>query len=390
MSCGETRKLLVVGVAVAVMSSLVFGQDVVKVDTPDRKDARVTAESLRSLLEKSRAQHDVPALATGFLRGGEQPLVAVVGMRKRDTDIPATADDHWHLGSNSKPITSLLIALLIDMGLLDWDTPLEQIFPRHAAEWSADLKKITPMHLLTHTSGLPGDWPLGWFLIGSKGTPVEQRTRVVTNLGTVKLTTKPGEAYKYSNLGYVLLAAIADVRGKASWEKQIEKNIFQPLGIKSWGLGPTGKKEAVVQPWPHQANGKPVPVDGLMDNPPVMNSAGRVHISIADYNRFLAETLKVARGDKGLVKPATAAKLFTNPYPASPHSLSGWLGFRKQPGDNALILGHDGSNTLNYCTAIVVPDENLAFCVLTNQGTLGGPGQKACQAVVRKLVPKKR
>src|SRR5262245_39974755 len=135
MNCGEKRRILVVCVAVAVIAHWpALGRE------PDKKDVRVTAEHLRSLLDKSRAQHDVPALAAGCLRGGGQPLVAVVGLRKRGTDFAATADDHWHLGSNTKPITSLLIALLIDMGLVDWDTPLERIFPKRAAEWTADLK----------------------------------------------------------------------------------------------------------------------------------------------------------------------------------------------------------------------------------------------------------
>lgn len=357
---------------------------------PVDKQVDIAAEELQSVLEKSRARHDVPALAAGFIRGGGQPRVAVAGVRKRGGEARAAVDDLWHLGSNTKPITAFLIALLIDLGLLDWDTQLEQIFPEHAASWSADLKKITTAHLLTHTSGLPADWPLGWFLLGSKGTPAELRTTVVKNLGALKLTEKPGAAYRYSNLGYVLLGAICDVRGKANWEVQLEKRIFQPLGIKRWGVGPSGKRDSVTQPWPHRASGEPAAADGVMDNPPVMNSAGRVHMAIADYNRFLAETLKLARGGQGLLKPATAKKLFTNPYAVSPHGLSGWLGFRKDPDDKKLILGHDGSNTLNYCTAIVAADQNLALCVLTNQGTLGGPGQKACQQVVKDLLAKKR
>lgn len=357
---------------------------------PVDKQVDITAEELQSVLEKSRVRQDVPALAAGFIRGGGQPSVAVAGVRKRGGEARAAVDDLWHLGSNTKPITAFLIALLIDLGLLDWDTPLEQVFPEHAASWSADLKKITLAHLLTHTSGLPADWPLGWFLLGSKGKPAELRTTVVKNLGTLKQTTKPGAAYRYSNLGYVLLGAIIDVRGKESWEVQLEKRIFQPLGIKSWGLGPAGKRDAVTQPWPHHASGQPVEPNGLMDNPPVMNSAGRIHMSVADYNRFLTETLKLARGGRGLLKPATAKKLFTNPHPVSPHGLSGWLGFRKDPDDNKLILGHDGSNTFNYCIAILAPDRNRALCVLTNQGTLGGPGQKACQQVVKDLLAKKR
>ena len=92
----------------------------------------------------------------------------------------AAADDQWHIGSNTKPITALLVALLIDQGMLDWDTPLEEIFPEHVDKWSADLKKITPAHLLTHTSGLPTIGPLLGFLIGrSEGTAVQDREKVV-------------------------------------------------------------------------------------------------------------------------------------------------------------------------------------------------------------------
>jgi CubicO group peptidase (beta-lactamase class C family) len=363
--------------ALLLMPLLAFG------DTGDNNHG-ITAEELRALMDKVRSEHNLPALAAGIVGMGE-PRVAVVGVRKRGTDTPATADDQWHLGSNTKPITALLVALLIDEGLLDWDTTLEQIFPDQAEKWSADLKKIAVAHLLTHTSGLPATGPLAWFLFGgSKGSPLQDREHVVKSLGTIKLAAKPGEKYEYSNLGYVLLAAVIDKRGKTSWEEQVEKRVFQPLGIKQWGLGPVGVKKAVV-PWPHNANGKPVPTDGVMDNPPVLNSAGRVHMSVADYNRFLAETLKLVRGERGMLKPATAQKMFTNPYPVSPHSLSAWDGFRKQPGAKGLILGHDGSNRFNYCTAFVVPERNLAVCVLTNQGGPDGPGEKACQEVREKL-----
>jgi CubicO group peptidase (beta-lactamase class C family) len=283
-------------------------------------------------------------------------------------------------------MTALLIALLVDLGLLDWDTPLGDIFPDHAKEWNDDLKKITPAHLLTHTSGLPSMGPiLGFMIIPGDKTPQEDREQIVKRLEKVKLNAKPGEKYEYSNLGYVVLGAIIDKRGKGTWEEQLEKKVFQPLGIKKWALGPQDKDEASAQPWPHKTDGKPVAKDGVRDNPPVMNSAGRVRLSVADYSRFLAETLRLARGDKGLLKEATASKVFTNPYPASPHSLSGWVGFRKEAAAKGLILGHDGSNTLNYCTALITPDQNLAICVMNNQGGPGGPGSKACRDVVKTL-----
>ena len=305
-------------------------------------------------------------------------------MQSRGSDIRATAGDLWHLGSNTKPITALLIALLIDQGLLDWDTPLAQIFPEHVAEWNADVKKITPAHLLTHTSGLPAVGPIDWKeFYGSSLSPLQDRERVVKSLAKVQLTAKPGKKYAYSNLGYVVLGAIADRRGKAAWEEQLQTKIFQPLGIKHGGLGPAGNIKEVTQPWPHSADG--APLDANADNPPVMNSAGRVHMPVADYNRFLAETLKMARGEKGLLKAAAAQKTFTNPYPTSPFSLSGWQGFRKEAGAKGLILAHEGSNGFNHCIAVVVPDQHRALCVFTNQGGPGGPGEAVCHELLKEL-----
>jgi CubicO group peptidase (beta-lactamase class C family) len=339
------------------------------------------AGKLRSLLDKARAQHDVPALSAGIIDGSQPKQVAVVGMRKRGADDLATEDDQWHLGSNTKPITALLIALLIELGLLDWDTPLEDIFPQHADKWSADLKSITPAHLLTHTSGLPANALYALLLAGNQESEVRQREIVLKSLAATKLAAEPGAKYQYSNLGYIVLGAIIDARGKASWEEQLEKKVLQPLGIMNWGLGPAGEK----QPWPHQTRGKPVSPDGSRDNPPILNSAGRVRMSVGDYQRFLAETLKLSRGEQGLLKSATAKKLYTNPYPVSPHSLSGWISFRKPQDLKDLVFGHDGSNTFNYCTALVIPDRQLAFCVMTNQGGPGGPGASACHQVQKEL-----
>jgi CubicO group peptidase (beta-lactamase class C family) len=243
------------------------------------------------------------------------------------------------------------------------------------------------VQLLTHTSGLPANWPVGWSTIAPKESPAAQRAVMMKELGKVKLKSKPGEKFHYSNLGYTVAGAILDRLGKAPWEEQLQKKIFQPLGIQHAGFGPPGKPGALLQPWPHHKNGKPVAPDGVLDNPPVMNPAGRVHMSVADYQRFLAEVLRLARGGKGLLKPATAKRLFAPPLAPSKHGLSGWVDFQgagqKGPG-----FRHDGSNTMNYCTALVLPEHNLAVCVFTNQG--GDAATAACVEVRKQLVEREK
>ena len=167
-----------------------------------------------------------------------------------------------------------------------------------------------------------------------------------------------------------------------SWEEQLDKKLFQPLGIKKWGLGGIGKKDAVEQPWSHKKDGTPLEPYGPIDMIPIINSVGRIHITLADFQLFLAEMLRLSRGEKGLLKQATAHKMFANPYPASPHCLGGWWGFRKQENAKGLVLTHTGSNDFNFCSVCVMPDQNVAFIVVTNQG---GPGGKACSQVADEL-----
>jgi CubicO group peptidase (beta-lactamase class C family) len=345
------------------------------------------ADELKAILDKARADHDVPALGAGIIRPNEQPLLAVVGVRKRGADTAAASDDKWHLGSVTKPITGFLIAMLVDQGLLEWDTPLEKIFPEQAEKWDQDLKQITPGHLLTHTSGLPRDELLRDIaireLLRPGDPPRADREQVVAGLHSIKLLTKPGEKYAYSNLGYILLGAIADKRGKSSWEGQLENGLFKPLGIKNWGLGGIGKKDAVEQPWSHTKDGTPLEPYGPIDMIPILNSVGRIHITLADYQLLLAELLRLGRGEKGLLKQSTAQKMFTRkPHAVSPHCLGGWNCSREEDNAKKFVLAHTGSNDMNYCSVRVVPDKNLAFIVVCNQG---GPGDKACRQVVDEL-----
>ena len=338
--------------------------------------------SVNKLLQETRTGYKLPALGIGYVQDGKSKLIQVVGIRKEGKKTKAENDDLWHLGSNSKPITALLLALLIDLGLIDWDTTLVDVFPKLARDWPEDTKTISVQHLLTHTSGLPQNWPGGWFQLKGKESPAFYRQKMMQQISKAKLTHKPGAKYVYSNLGYTVLGAVIDKVTKSTWETEVQKRVFRPLNIDSAGFGPTQLKDKGLQPWPHYPSGKAVPENGVLDNPPVMNPAGRVHMSIADINRFMVQTLRLARGEKGLLKPKTARKLFTHPFKTSPHSLSGWLSLR--PKTEKWRLLHDGSNVMNFCSIELLPNRNLAVVVCTNKGF--DESRKACQKVRSKIL----
>ena len=80
--------------------------------------------------------------------------VGVVGTRKRGTEIAATLNDQWHLGSDTKAMTATLVAKLVEKGRLKWESTVAEVFPDLAAGFHPEARTITVLQLLSHRSGL--------------------------------------------------------------------------------------------------------------------------------------------------------------------------------------------------------------------------------------------
>jgi CubicO group peptidase (beta-lactamase class C family) len=340
---------------------------------------------INELLEPIRKKHKLPALAGAIVNTKGLVAIGVVGIRKRGSEVPVNVDDRFHIGSDTKAMTAALIGRLIESGRLNWDTPLEKAFPALAASMSPDFRRVTFLHLLSHHSGLPADFKDedAWEKLSRAGTIRKQREAAVKMALSEKLASKPGEKYTYSNLNYVMAAAIAEKAADASWEDLMTKELFQPLGMRSAGFGTPGTAKKIDQPWPHDARGEPVEPGPDSDNPPVMGPAGRVHCSLPDWAKFIADQLKGARGERALLHADTYKRLLMSPFSDHFYTLGGWTGSEVL---GKLILGHDGSNRLNYAAALMMPSNDFAVLVITNQGGPGGPGEKGCHEARDALV----
>jgi CubicO group peptidase (beta-lactamase class C family) len=161
-------------------------------------------------------------------------------------------------------------------------------------------------------------------------------------------------SFTYSNAGYIILGAIVERAAHKPWEQLIRDELFTPLGMTGCGFGPpTG-----AQPWGHRAGSQPVdPTTPEADNPPALGPAGTVHCSLADWGKFL--TLHAAQRQT-LLATSTFEHLHTGE-----DYMAGWA--LMSPGPGYSVLAHDGSNTMWFAIAILVPVAELAFAVVTNQ-----------------------
>ncbi len=331
-----------------------------------QNDAQIAA-----LLEPIRVKHHLPALGGAIVTSRGLVAAGVTGVRKDGADATATIADEWHLGSDTKAMTAVVIGKLVEQSKLTWDTTIEAVLPKPVANARAAFGGITLLQLLSHRAGLVSNlnWPQ---LSRTPGPPNVQRLAALASAASTPLSSPPGTKYEYSNLGYVIAATMAEAVTGRAWEDLIREIVFAPLGMTSAGFGGTGTLGVIDQPWPHESNGRPAASNGPeMDNPPVVAPAGTVHCSIGDWSKFVVDQLRGLQGHDGLLKPETYTFLHTAPFGGN--YAGGWL-VVDRPWGGGTVYSHAGSNTMNYAVVWMAPLKDFAVLVVTNQG---GPQAEA-------------
>ena len=342
----------------------------------------LNADDIRGLLEPIRIEYKLPALGGAVITSKGLLAMGAVGVRKAGTDIPVTDGDLWHLGSDTKAMTAVLIGSLVEKGLLRWETTVGEIFPELVKNNPSPLAGVNLLHLLSHRLGLPHDPASGWWLVPRADTIQGRRINAVIMAVKEKLVAAPGEKYVYSNFGYVVAGAMAEQVMGSSWEELISAAIFNPLGMLSAGFGGVGTPGELDQPWGHGANGKAVNGNGpAIDYPPVSGPAGRVHCKLADWAKFVADQLRGARGEPALLKPETYRVLHTPPF-GGDYAL-GWIVVEPEWGGGK-VLSHAGSNVMNYAVVWIAPLKDFAVLIVTNQG--GQAAATACDKASAALI----
>ncbi|MDB4946202.1 MAG: hypothetical protein JWP97_5736, partial [Labilithrix sp.] len=143
---------------------------------------------------------------------------------------PMTVDTVFDLASLTKPLaTATSIMLLVERGAVTLEAPARKYVPELAA-----LPAFTVEQLLLHTSGLPAATPVSDYALGDRAATMRKLAERLQG----KLKTAPGEAFLYTDVGYVILEEIvrrASGRDLAAFTRD---ELWQPLGMTETGFLP--------------------------------------------------------------------------------------------------------------------------------------------------------
>ena len=166
-----------------------------------------------------------------------------------------TLDDCYMQCSQTKGFCGVTVAILVERGLLDLDDPVSKYLPEFATLWvmDKDTDSLRTMHkaknvltvrmCLNHTGGFPFDISAknpnirggGW----SGGCPLRQTATVAASS---PIYFEPGTRISYSNAGIDIAAAVVEAVTGMKWDVFLQKEVLDPLGMKSTTFRPTDRQ----------------------------------------------------------------------------------------------------------------------------------------------------
>jgi CubicO group peptidase (beta-lactamase class C family) len=328
---------------------------------------RTQAQKLDSLAGSGVLENRVIGIVAAVVKGNDTLLLKGYGKANAEWDVPMPADAMFEIGSVAKQFTAAAILQLRDAGKLSLDDDITKWLP----DFDTRGNKVPLRRLLDHTSGIVGltEMPEFGALASNPRFPRDSGYALIKR---APFQFPTGTAQIYNNSAFWLLGLVVEKASGMSYEDYVEKQIFEPLGMKRSMYCNSGEHVA------RRAHGYGVQ-RGMIRRAP-MNvhtwpfSAGSICSTAGD----LVTWLKALHGGK-VLSPKSYSEMTT------PSKLNDgtplWYGMGVQVGTDVRglrYIGHGGSIAGFSSEAGWYPDAQMAVVVLMNTtgnldpGAVGG------------------
>jgi len=181
---------------------------------------------LNKIINKSKA-----AIVVGFVDPNGTRIFSFGNMSKSH-NIPVNENTLFDIGSITKTFTTLLLADMVEQGIVNLTDPIEKYLPASVKVPEFNGHKITFEDLATHNSGLP-EMPSYIWLNKKVGTfnPHYNASLLYQGLSNTKLTREPGTKFQYSSFGIGLLGHILSLKAGVPYEQLVKDRILNVLGM---------------------------------------------------------------------------------------------------------------------------------------------------------------
>jgi CubicO group peptidase (beta-lactamase class C family) len=177
------------------------------------------------LTAEMKSQH-VPGVSLAVIKNGVVVEVQGYGFANLEHMVPVHPDTIFQSGSVGKQFTAAAVLMLVEEGKIGLDDPISKYFENAPASW----KEIKVRNLLSHTSGVPDYENRPNMIDLHKEYSEDDLLKFAMKL---PLDFKPGEKWKYSNTGYVVLGILIHKVNGQFYGDMLRDRIFKPLGMNT-------------------------------------------------------------------------------------------------------------------------------------------------------------
>jgi CubicO group peptidase (beta-lactamase class C family) len=325
---------------------------------------------LRDFAAEAMEKLGVPGAGIALIDDGRVVWEGGIGVRRLGDPAPVTADTRFLIASNTKPLTTLLLARLVDEGRLRWDQPVTEVYPSFRLGDDATTRSTLVRHLVCACTGLPRkDFA---FILAEPNAPATETFR---GLAGTQPTSGFGELFQYNNLmasaaGYVggALAYPAMELG-AAYDQAMEDRIFEPLGMDDSTFDFAGGMEGDwAHPHGRDLDGRVVPMtNGFNETIVTHRPAGGAWSTAADMAHYVQ--LELSRGltpeGERLVSEENLLERREHVVSTGEDSWYG-MGLFDRVENGVQVVTHGGTLLGYRSTFFVLPESGIGAVVLTN------------------------
>ncbi len=330
---------------------------------------RVVAE-LEPEIQRTLLAGNIPSASIALIAGDRVVWTGAYGYSNLWARTPATPSTVYLIGSTFKAMSTIALLEQLEQGKFKLDDRVNGYLTDFKIQGEDPQHPVTFRQLLTHTSGLPGDF--GPFPVWGDTVPPSLEEYLRKSL---KVAKPPLTSVTYSNMAYTLIAYLVQKFSGVPYKQYIQDHIFTPLEMTSTAFEPRPDMEERLA-IPYTVDEKTGGQTATVRLKASVWPAGIVYGTVGNQANWLIANLNGGVfKDKRLISESILNQMFTRQYDQFKGTIEGiWgnetagfgLTWWTQVRDGDRYIAHSGSVPGYTAFLLGNRDRKLGFAILTN------------------------
>ncbi len=201
-------------------------------------DIQQLIPKLESEVQRTMLEGEIPSATIALVQDDRIIWTGAFGHSNLWARTPAVPKTVYLIGSTFKTMSMFALLQQMEKGKFKLDDPVNDYLEEFKIQEEDPDNPVTFRHLLSHTSGLPGDF--GPHAVWGDSVPLSLKEYLTKRL---KVRNPPLTKLVYSNMAYTLIAYLVEKFSGVPYKNYIQKNIFDPLEMKDTAFFPKGNME---------------------------------------------------------------------------------------------------------------------------------------------------